>query len=199
MSQNALAFILMDIESRRHGSSALDNVLHEGMVEFTPKLSQPHSKSEVEALAHVFAQPEMQAFWSNWKSSRALTARGPHPSDPGAKAMACMLGMTKHNDGLGAYGDPLEMERPYGRPSACPSRPASVPVRTIVFAPDPGVVSDHPVDVGMVSCSARQPGFHMSKFSAMSLNATASRSELERPVFRGLPARSSCSDIDERF
>jgi hypothetical protein len=111
MSQNALEFILQTIEHRRHKSNALVGVLHDAMVELTPRLSQPHSKNEVEILAHVFAQPEMQSFWSSWKSSRPATARGPHPSDAGAKAMACMLGMTKHNHGLSAYGDLYEKER----------------------------------------------------------------------------------------
>ena len=70
MSQNALAFILQDIESRRHNSGKLSGALHDAMVEFTPKLSQPHR-----ALAHVFAQPEMQAFWSKWTSTRSRSAR----------------------------------------------------------------------------------------------------------------------------
>jgi hypothetical protein len=76
LSQNALAYILMEIESRRTNSHALNGPLHEAMVELTPQLSQPHSKSEVEALAHVFSQPEMQAFWAAWKSARPRNARG---------------------------------------------------------------------------------------------------------------------------
>lgn len=111
LSQNALAYILMEIESRRSKSHSLDAHLHEAMVELTPQLSQPHSKSEIEALAHVFAQPEMQTFWTAWKSARSLNARGPQASDSGAKAMACMLGMTKHSHGLSAYGDLYEKQR----------------------------------------------------------------------------------------
>jgi hypothetical protein len=111
LSQNALAYIVMEAERRRRSSKLLDSPLHEAMVELTPQLSQPHSKSEVESLGHVFAQPEMQSFWSAWKSARAKRARGPQASDSGAKAMACMLGMTKHSHGLSAYGDLYEKQR----------------------------------------------------------------------------------------
>lgn len=111
LSENALTYILVEIESRRRGNRALSGHMHAAMVEFTPKLSQPHCKSEVEALAHVWAQPEMQAFWAAWESRRPVTARGPHPLDPGAKAMASMLGQTKHSHGLSAYGDLFEKTR----------------------------------------------------------------------------------------
>src|SRR5690349_641712 len=52
MSQNALAYILMEIESRRQRGSHLAEHLHAAMTKFTPQLSQPSVGGNTEALAH---------------------------------------------------------------------------------------------------------------------------------------------------
>lgn len=108
MSQDALTYVLKEIEHKRGGGSALGDHIHAAMTKYTPKLSQPTVRGDVEALAHVFAQPEMQAFWSQWTSYRSPRSRGPMPADAGTKAVLGALGMTSHSHGLHAYGDLLE-------------------------------------------------------------------------------------------
>jgi hypothetical protein len=107
MSENALAYILMEI-GRRRGGEGMAGHMHKAMVKFTPQLAQPTVSGTVEALAHVWAQPEMLDMWSAWESTRSNTARGPAPSDAGAKAVLATLGMTGHTHGLDAYSDLLE-------------------------------------------------------------------------------------------
>ncbi len=94
LSQNALAYILMEIESRRSKSHSLDAHLHEAMVELTPQLSQPHSKSEIEALAHVFAQPEMQTLLDGLEVGSLAERAGP-----------AGLGLGREGDGVHAGDD----------------------------------------------------------------------------------------------
>ena len=108
LSQNALAYILMELESRRQAGKHLSSDMRKAMVKFTPSLAQPTAQGSVEALAHVWAQPEMQRFWAEWRSERTRTARGPEPGDAGAKAVLATLGMTKSTHGLEAYGDLME-------------------------------------------------------------------------------------------
>lgn len=109
LSENALAYILMEIESRRQKGSRLAEHLHTAMVKFTPQLSQPTvGGGDVEPMAHIFAQPEMLDFWSSWESARSRSARGPKPLDAGAKAVLSTLGMSGHTHCLDAYGDLLE-------------------------------------------------------------------------------------------
>ncbi len=108
MSENALAFILQSIEQRRSKSNRLDDHLHKAMAKFTPALAQPTVSGVVEAMAHIWAQPEMLDMWSAWESGRSQSARGPQPSDAGAKATLATLGMTGHTHGLDAYSDLLE-------------------------------------------------------------------------------------------
>ncbi len=94
MSQNALTLVLMEIERRRGRGSARSDHISRAMRKFTPKLSQPTLATDVEALAHVSAQPEMQAFWRDWTSYRSPRSRGPKPGDAGAKAVTATLGIT---------------------------------------------------------------------------------------------------------
>jgi hypothetical protein len=83
LSQNALTYILTEIESRRQKGSHLAEHLHTAMVKYTPKLSQPTVSGLIEAMAHVWAQPEMLDLWSAWESERSVSARGPKPADAG--------------------------------------------------------------------------------------------------------------------
>jgi len=45
--------------------------LHDAMVKYTPRLTQPTVGGVVEAMAHVWSQPEMLGLWSAWESVRS--------------------------------------------------------------------------------------------------------------------------------
>lgn len=108
LSQNALLYIMREVERRRLNHDELAGKLHDAMVKYPLQLSQPTVAGGVEALAHIWAQPEMLDFWRQWRSSRPVTARGPKPADAGGKAVLATLGMTKATHALDAYADVFE-------------------------------------------------------------------------------------------
>ncbi|MGB7160169.1 MAG: hypothetical protein WBD40_19030 [Tepidisphaeraceae bacterium] len=130
MTQGHLAYLLLEVERRRLSAryraadsrdradvridfASLGDHLFEAMCAITPRLSAPEldPNDKVGTLAHVFAQPEVQDFLLSWQSPRRLTSTGPRPFDDGAKALLCLMGMTKHNHATAAYQDLYEMPR----------------------------------------------------------------------------------------
>src|SRR5947209_8238802 len=114
LSQNALTYILMEIESRRGTGSRLDDDLHAAMVKYTPQLSVG---GRVEALAHVFAQPEMQAFGRSGAASAPSPLAAPSLQTP-RKGASVDAG---HGQ---AHPRPRRLRRPAGEAgAAAPVRP----------------------------------------------------------------------------
>ncbi len=98
LNETQLAFVHQQVMQRRQEDFE-PNIFQRKMVETCPILAAPDLTDPIEDFGHIFAQPEMRAFWVAWRGPRA--AKGPAPRYPGAKAVMTVLSMA----GASAHAD----------------------------------------------------------------------------------------------
>jgi hypothetical protein len=102
IGEQQLTFVVEEVLKRRKQEFS-PTAFEKAMRQTCPVLSAPESKDPLADLEPMFAQPEMQELWSEWKLPRP--ARGPAPASGDAKALAAILGMTGESPHIDdAYG-----------------------------------------------------------------------------------------------
>jgi hypothetical protein len=100
LSEDQLAFVTESV-MRLRGDEFMPTPFKQAMIDTRPVLAAPDWTDELEDMGHIFAQPELQAFWRAWRGPRR--SKGPEINYAGAKAAMTVLAMTgtdKHIDKL---------------------------------------------------------------------------------------------------
>lgn len=92
--EDRLAFAYAEV-MRRRSDDFEPNLFQQKMIETCPVIAAPDGTDPAEDLRHIFEQPEMQAFWADWKAKE--NGRGRKPDWPAAKAVLTAFGMARGN------------------------------------------------------------------------------------------------------
>lgn len=91
LSEEELALVIEEV-AHRNGDDLQTTALREALIKTSPVVGAPDWTDDGTDLGHVFAQPEMRAFWRRLLPPK--TARGPKANWPGAKAAFAFQAMT---------------------------------------------------------------------------------------------------------
>jgi hypothetical protein len=103
LDETRLEFVMREVLALR-GEHIDESLFHKAMIETCPLMAAPDWTDNGEDIGHVFAQPEMEAFWHSWQP--AQKERGPRIDFFAAKAVLCTLAMT---GATSQFDDALEM------------------------------------------------------------------------------------------
>src|SRR4051794_18353119 len=90
LDETRLEFVMREV-LRLRGDRIDETLFHKAMIETCPIIAAPDWTDNGEDIGHVFAQPELEAFWNTWQPPQKK--KGAKVDFFAAKAVLCVLAM----------------------------------------------------------------------------------------------------------